>query len=128
MAASLSKGQSANRDGIGVIAYDGVAWDERSLIAGFLYDFKSCAPRAFAVEPGLTAFVMQVYGPFQDDYGNQARQLAISYQISRAVSEKINWQNVDVRKLGSILDREVGCVTSVHPALRAAYNAYLAGD
>lgn len=128
LAASLAGGSSAYRDGIGVITYDGLAWDATALIGGFLADFQRLAPRAFAIEPQLQTFVLQAYGPFQDNYGQQVRQLALSYQISRSVSAKIDWQHVRTRQLGALLDREAGCVTVVHPALRAAYNAYRAGN
>lgn len=113
--------------GVGSVSYEGQTWSENALITGFVYDFMQRAPAAFRAEPAMDLLFFKVNAPFTDKYGNEQREQAVGFAISRAVAERVNWENIQARQLAGLLEDAEGCSVSLHPALTAAYARWVAG-
>ncbi len=113
--------------GVGSVSYDGQTWSENALLTGFAYDFMQRAPAAFRAEPEMDLLFFKVNASFTDQYGNEQREQAVGFAISRAVAARVNWENIQARQLAGLLEDAEGCSVSVHPALTAAYARWLTG-
>jgi hypothetical protein len=112
-----------------MVDYDlGSQWSENAAITNANVTFVMFAPKVFEIE-GIDALELRFFTMFKDVYGNENQDFAMKYTIMRELSNKINWNGISWREVGSILNLEGnGNGVYVHPSLESAWREYISGQ
>jgi hypothetical protein len=110
------------------VDYDlGFLFDEEDAARVSSWNLKQFAPSVFS-DSGIDTLELRSFTDFKDLYGNTQKEVAFKFTITRSLATKVNWPEVDPRRIGLLLQSEkAGNGVYVHPVLEAAWLKYQQG-
>jgi hypothetical protein len=116
-----AKLETRNGSNLAKVSYDlDDYFDEGSYVYEAQRNLIKFAPQVFRM-PAVDELELGAFTTFVDTFGNKKHEVAIRFNLKRALAQKINWDGMDSSRLELAFTLEQGGGIYIHPALKSAW-------